>query len=79
MAIRVPRMEKARGSWEGLIKTGVMDAPFTNPKSNNLLLIFPSQFNFLIIPFVFKGNSFSVFFVVSYRFTPPNILYFVEK
>lgn len=41
IAIRVPLISKALSPEEGLSKTGVIETPFTNPKSSNLRLIFP--------------------------------------
>ena len=41
IAIKVPLISNALGSLDGLTNTGVIFAPLTKPKSNNLLLIFP--------------------------------------
>lgn len=41
IAIRVPRILKALRPLEGLVNLVVIKEPFTNPKSNNLLLILP--------------------------------------
>ena len=48
---------KAVGSPNGLVKTGVMVVPGTNPKSKRRLLIEVLQFKDFIIPFLFKGKS----------------------
>ena len=56
IAIIVPLTSNALGSLDGLINTGVIFVPFTNPMSKSLLLVFPWHFNSCIIPLLFNGS-----------------------
>jgi hypothetical protein len=52
IAIKVPHILKAEMPPDGLFNTGVTTASLTNPKSNNLLRIFPCAIYFFYFTFL---------------------------
>ena len=79
IAINVPRIEKARGSLEGLIRTGVYVLLEQRLNLTTLFLYFHYNSNFLLNLLYLKVIHLRFFLDISFLTFLPKLLYFVEK